>query len=75
MQATLQPYVDGAISKTVNLPLGCSVEEVERLVSAADASELKGITVFPATSPIGEILIADGPDATAHCDAPTCKVL
>jgi len=75
MQAALQPYVDGAISKTVNLPFGCSVEEVERLVSVADASELKGITVFPATSPIGEVLIADGPDGTTHCDAPTCKVL
>jgi ribonucleoside-diphosphate reductase alpha chain len=29
MQAVLQPYVDNAISKTVNLPPDASVDEVE----------------------------------------------
>jgi ribonucleoside-diphosphate reductase alpha chain len=75
MQVALQPFVDGAISKTVNLPAGCSVEEVRHLVDRACAGGLKGLTVFPAGSPIGEILIADGPAAQGGCDAPACAAL
>ena len=75
MQVALQPFVDGAISKTVNLPARCSVEEVRHLVDRAYAGGLKGLTVFPANSPIGAILIADGTEAPGGCDAPACAAL
>jgi ribonucleoside-diphosphate reductase alpha chain len=74
MQAAVQRHVDAAVSKTVNLPFGCSVDDVERLVARAYDAGVKGVTVFPPTSPIGEVLIADGPGARA-CDAPTCAAL
>jgi len=51
MQAALQPYVDAAISKTVNLPAGYSFEGVLGLFERAYAAGLKGLTVFPANSP------------------------
>jgi ribonucleoside-diphosphate reductase alpha chain len=75
MQAALQPFVDGAISKTVNLPAGATADDVRHLMDRAYAVGLKGLTVFPAGSPIGEVLIADGPEAGGGCDAPTCAAL
>jgi ribonucleoside-diphosphate reductase alpha chain len=74
MQAALQPFVDAAISKTVNLAPGSSVAEVELLAERAYARGLKGLTVFPAGSPIGEVLLADA-GANEGCDAPTCAAL
>jgi ribonucleoside-diphosphate reductase alpha chain len=75
MQAALQPYVDGAISKTINLPAGTSADDLRHLVERAYVAGLKGLTVFPAHSPIGEILIADGPAPRGACDAPRCAAL
>jgi ribonucleoside-diphosphate reductase alpha chain len=46
LQAGLQQYVDGAISKTVVLPAGATVEAVEHLYSAALDAGVKGLTVF-----------------------------
>jgi len=75
MQAALQPYVDGAISKTINLPARCSADQVRHLIDRAYAAGIKGLTVFPADSPIGEVLIADGLSSAGACDAPRCAVL
>ena len=75
MQVALQPFVDGAISKTVNLSPGLSAREVAGLVNRAYEGGLKGLTVFPSASPIGEVLIADGTGNDHACDAPSCAVL
>ena len=71
MQAALQPYVDAAISKTVNLPAGYSFGGVLGLFERAHAAGLKGLTVFPANSPMGQVLLAD---SGAACDGIACQV-
>jgi ribonucleoside-diphosphate reductase alpha chain len=72
MQAALQPYVDAAISKTVNLPAGYTFEGVLALFERAHAAGLKGLTVFPANSPMGRVLVAD---SGAACDGIACQLL
>ena len=71
MQAALQPYVDAAISKTINLPAGYGFEGVLGLFERAHAAGLKGLTVFPANSPMGRVLLAD---SGAACDGIACQV-
>jgi ribonucleoside-diphosphate reductase alpha chain len=46
MVAAVQPYVDGAISKTLNLPAHTSAQEVADLFMQAWRQGLKGLTVF-----------------------------
>jgi ribonucleoside-diphosphate reductase alpha chain len=46
MQATFQRYVDGAISKTINLLAAASPSEVEKVFLQAYHSRCKGITVY-----------------------------
>ncbi len=46
MQAALQPFVDGAISKTVTLPRTATVTDVDHLYWRAHELGLKGCTVF-----------------------------
>ena len=46
MQRVCQKHVDNAVSKTINLPQGCSSEELSELYMEY-LPELKGITVYP----------------------------
>jgi ribonucleoside-diphosphate reductase alpha chain len=46
MVAAVQPFVDGAISKTVNLPAQTSVDEIAALFMQAWREGLKGLTIF-----------------------------
>jgi len=46
MQATFQKYVDGAISKTINLPAGATPADVAAVFEQAYRSGCKGITVY-----------------------------
>ena len=46
MMAATQPFLSGAISKTVNLPNDCSVEDIEDAYIAAWKSGLKAIAVY-----------------------------
>jgi len=70
MQAALQPYVDAAISKTVNLPAGYSFEGVLGLFERAYAAGLKGLTVFPPTAPWAKFC---WPTAARACDGIACQ--
>ena len=57
LQATVQRYIDSAISKTINLPSTAKPEDFEK--SAMDyASDMKGITVYRASSKPNEPLEA-----------------
>jgi ribonucleoside-diphosphate reductase alpha chain len=46
MQAAVQPHVDHAISKTVNVPADSSFEEFEEIYAEAHRLGLKGCTTY-----------------------------
>ena len=67
MQASLQPYVDGAISKTVMLPNALSPASVMGIFESAYELKLKGCTVFREGARRAVIAGALPPAAGAHC--------
>src|SRR5690606_27148374 len=73
MQAALQPYVDSAISKTINCDANISFDEFESIYLDAHALGLKGCTTFRPNPVTGAILEAAGetsPGDTADPSAP-----
>jgi ribonucleoside-diphosphate reductase alpha chain len=57
MQAALQPWVDSAISKTVNVPQDYSFEQFRSLYEYAYSKELKGCTTFRPNPVTGQVLV------------------
>ena len=64
MQACLQPFVDNAISKTVNLAADATLNDVDEVFSDAYASGLKGCTVFRPGARWGQVICSRD---DAHC--------
>jgi ribonucleotide reductase alpha subunit len=58
MQAALQRFVDGAISKTINLPPGSNSDDVKSALITAWRAGCKGICVYVAGSRQVEVLTA-----------------
>jgi ribonucleoside-diphosphate reductase alpha chain len=58
MQASLQPLVDNAISKTVNLQPEATTDDVAEAFMYAYASSIKGCTVYRPGSRAGQVLKA-----------------
>jgi ribonucleoside-diphosphate reductase alpha chain len=56
MIATVQPYVDAAVSKTVNVPEDYPFEEFRKIYLEAWKAGLKGITTYRPNHVIGEVL-------------------
>ncbi len=46
MQAALQTFIDTAISSTINLPKGTTIEDIQKLYLYAWEMGLKGVTVY-----------------------------
>jgi ribonucleoside-diphosphate reductase alpha chain len=67
MQAALQPWVDNAISKTINVPTETRFDDFNRLYERAHERGLKGCTVFRPNPVRGEILAARPPAVPSHC--------
>jgi ribonucleoside-diphosphate reductase alpha chain len=57
MQAALQPWVDNAISKTINVPQDYGFEQFRSLYEYAYAKELKGCTTFRPNPVTGQVLV------------------
>ena len=69
MVATVAPYVDTAISKTVNVPEDYPFEDFKSLYFDAWQRGLKGITTYRPNGVLGAVLIADAPAASADAGA------
>ncbi len=68
MEAILQPYVDNAISKTVNVDAECSFQDFESLYREAFRRGLKGCTTFRPNLVTEAVLTAAGDEPLAsHC--------
>jgi ribonucleoside-diphosphate reductase alpha chain len=60
MVAALQPFVDGAISKTINVAPDTSRSVFAGIFERAYALGLKGCTVFRPTTATGSVLLPVG---------------
>lgn len=63
MSAAVQPYVDSAISKTVNVAEDYSFDDFKDLYLEAYKSGLKGITTYRPNAVIGSVLSVSAPKA------------
>jgi ribonucleoside-diphosphate reductase alpha chain len=70
MVAAVAPYIDGAISKTVNAPEGCPYRDFEALYRQAWRDGLKGVTAFCPSRVLGAVLHAPASRASRQHGAP-----
>ncbi|MEW6132359.1 MAG: adenosylcobalamin-dependent ribonucleoside-diphosphate reductase [Pseudomonadota bacterium] len=66
MQAALQPWVDNAISKTINIPADYAFEEFQSIYQYAHEHGLKGCTTYRPNPVTGQVLVQE-PEAASHC--------
>ena len=66
MVAAVAPFVDSAISKTVNVPEDYPYEDFKDLYFEAWKSGLKGITTYRPNTVLGSVLSIDNPTPTAQ---------
>jgi ribonucleoside-diphosphate reductase alpha chain len=59
MMAAAQPFISGAISKTVNLPESATVEEVEQVYVEGWKRGLKALAIYRDNCKVGQPLSAD----------------
>jgi len=68
MQAAVQPYVDQAISKTINVSKDLDFSVFQGIYEDAYTMGLKGCTTYRANPVTGELLSTDAPaDSAPHC--------
>jgi ribonucleoside-diphosphate reductase alpha chain len=68
LQAAVQPFIDNAISKTVNVPADYSFEAFKDLYGYAYEKGLKGCTTFRPNPVTGAVLYPrQKPEEAAHC--------
>jgi ribonucleoside-diphosphate reductase alpha chain len=72
MQAALQPYIDSAISKTINIPPDYPYEAFKSLYRQAHRLGLKGCTTFRPNPVSGEIL-SHHETGGHHCSSFECE--
>jgi ribonucleoside-diphosphate reductase alpha chain len=67
MQAAVQPHIDSAISKTINVPETISFKDFETLYHEAYRLGLKGCTCFRPNPVTGAILSEQGTESDRQC--------
>ncbi len=72
MMAAIQPFISGAISKTVNLPESATIEDIEDVYFQGWKLGVKALAVYRDNCKVGQPLSAGkGESATAGADAAT----
>ncbi|MEV0188751.1 vitamin B12-dependent ribonucleotide reductase [Kitasatospora purpeofusca] len=78
MMAAIQPWISGAISKTVNMPASATVEDVEEIYFEAWKAGVKALAIYRENSKVGQPLSAKKKDeekAAAEAPATVEKVV
>ncbi|MFI1094984.1 vitamin B12-dependent ribonucleotide reductase [Streptomyces sp. NPDC020917] len=78
MMAAAQPFLSGAISKTVNLPESATVEEVEEVYYEGWKLGLKALAIYRDNCKVGQPLSAkkkEGAKAEAVAEAPAASTV
>jgi len=70
IQSAFQKYVDNAVSKTVNLPNGSTIDEIESIFVLAYELECKGITLYRDGSRKYQLLVPEKQQA----ECPVCSL-
>jgi ribonucleoside-diphosphate reductase alpha chain len=60
MMAAVQPFISGAISKTVNLPQSATIEDIEKVYSEGWRLGLKALAVYRDNCKVGQPLSVGG---------------
>lgn len=66
MQAALQPWIDNAISKTINIPADYAFAEFQSVYQYAHEHGLKGCTTYRPNPITGQVLVSE-PESASHC--------
>ena len=69
MMGAVQPFISGAISKTVNLPEEATVEDVMNLYVDAWKLGVKAIAIYRDNCKVAQPLSSSGKDGQTACDA------
>jgi ribonucleoside-diphosphate reductase alpha chain len=68
MQAALQPWVDNAISKTINVPASLDFDDFRAIYFKAYQQGLKGCTTYRPNAVTGAVLERSAEQASgSHC--------
>jgi ribonucleoside-diphosphate reductase alpha chain len=73
MMAAVQPFLSGAISKTVNMPEDVSVEDVEQLHMDSWKMGLKAVAIYRDNCKVGQPLSMAKKDGAKAVDAKTAE--
>ncbi|MFF0414943.1 vitamin B12-dependent ribonucleotide reductase [Kitasatospora sp. NPDC004745] len=65
MMSAIQPWISGAISKTVNMPAAATVEDVEEIYFEAWKMGVKALAIYRENSKVGQPLSAKKRDSGA----------
>lgn len=72
MMAAVQPFISGAISKTVNLPASASIEDVSQTYKKAWKMGLKSIALYRDGSKFVQPLNSAQPEVQKNTEYPKC---
>ncbi|QRY35254.1 adenosylcobalamin-dependent ribonucleoside-diphosphate reductase (plasmid) [Variovorax sp. PDNC026] len=73
MVAAVAPYIDAAISKTVNVPAGCAYEDFKDLYMQAWRLGLKGLATYRPNPLLGAVMEAHPRPACGGCATPVAQ--
>lgn len=71
IQSAFQKHTDNGVSKTVNISLDATIEDIKEIFRLAHISKCKGITIYRDGSKEGQVL-SFGPDYSGGCPDKTC---